>query len=331
MEVPEDKASAVEAEALRRRLDRWLAWPMFFLSLVFLVLAAGVIHRLGSGFFTDVEAGLLAWAVYLIWPLFTVEELIRFLLRKGPLWRRALSFLLVCLAPPARMAGRSLEDPNRLWLPVWGWRTVDRQLRKDLERFFSVPMILIALMVLPFLAMEYLWVDTVRTSFALSLTLDIGNSIIWMAFVIEFTMQVSVATNRFRYCVTNWMDLAVVSLPLIDYLPILRLLRLTRVLELQQLGRLSRIYRLRGLLLKAWRAILILEMIQRLFGNKREKRLKRLRELVTAKEEELADLRKEIQDLEQQVMQPSASSDPSPMDQNRKELDSIPVSRDEPR
>jgi hypothetical protein len=297
-------APAVTDQAARlRKLDEVLARPMFFLALAFLAIVAGVIHRIGHGHIYHFESALILWGIWLLWPLFLAEGLLRFFLRSGQVtfWRRLGSLALISLLPPVRMAARAYADPQRLWLPFFGWRQVDKHLRRDLERFFSVPMVIIALMVLPFLALEYFWADQMRANLGLALVFDVGTSIIWMAFAIEFTIMVSVAHHRVRYSFQNWMDVAVVALPLIDFLPVLRLLRLTRVLELQQISRLGRLYRLRGLLLKAWRAILILEMIQRVFGNAKEKRLKRLRELLIAREEELADLRKEIEELEKQL------------------------------
>ena len=158
-------------------------------------------------------------------------------------------------------------------------------------------------MVLPFLAMEYFWLPQVRANFFLSLVLDIGTSVIWLAFALEFIVMVSVADDKTRYCLHNFMNLAVVFLPLVDFLPLLRLARLARVLEAQQLGKLGRLYRLRGLIARLWRAVLLLEMIQRLFGRYRERRLKRLKQLLVTREDELADLREEIAELEAKLAQ----------------------------
>gem|GEM_PF-6522698 len=44
----------------------------------------------------------------------------------------------------------------------------------------------------------------------------------------------------------------------------------------RQVGRLGRLVRLQSLLAKFWRATLLLEMIQRLFGKHRAKRILRL-------------------------------------------------------
>ncbi len=292
---------------LARRLDQALARPMFFLALLFLVIAAGVMHRVGTGpeEATDLEENVIVWALFLLWPFFLLDALVRFYVRAGreSFRRRFLLGLLQCLLPPVRLAGRSYEDPERLWLPRLGWRHVDKELERTLERVFSVPMIIIALLVLPFLALEFFWEEQVRSHFGLDLFLDIGTSLIWMAFVLEFTVMASVAPKKLRYGMQNWMDLAVVVLPMVDFLPILRLLRLTRLLQLQQLSRLGRVYRLRGLLFKLWRALLLLELVQRLLGHTKERRLNRLQELLAAKEEELAELRREIGELEDQLAQ----------------------------
>jgi voltage-gated potassium channel len=290
---------------LARTLDAYLARPMFFLTLGFLVIVSGVIHRVGwgPGEPSDLEEQIILLGLLIFWPIFFVEGMLRFFVRAGQesFWQRLFAFLLQCLVPFARLAARSYEDPKKVWFPLLGWHTVDRHLRRTLEKFFSVPMIIIALMILPFLALEYLWAEQVRIHFGLGLLVDIGNSIIWMAFAIEFIIMVSMADKKVRYCFQNWMDLAIVLLPLLDFLPLLRVLRLTRALELQQLSRVGRVYRLRGLVMKLWRSILLLEMIHRLFGNARERRLRRLRELLAAREEELLDLRKEIKELESQM------------------------------
>src|SRR5262249_28880590 len=125
--------------------------------------------------------------------------------------------------------------------------------------------------------------------------LDIGTSVIWLAFALEFLVLVSVAESKPRYCLKHWMDLAVVLLPLVDFLPLLRLLRLTRLMELQQVGRL---YRLRSLIGRIWRAVLAFEAIRLLFGYTREQKLKRLKDTLAARQAEIDALGQEIAELE---------------------------------
>jgi voltage-gated potassium channel len=295
------RASALET------LDRFLGPSFFFLSVLFLILSAGVIHRLGRASITPFEAHVLLWGAVVLWPIFIVEGMLRLAVSRRPgvsRWQRFAAFLAVCLAPPLRLGGRAYADPAKIWLPRWGWITVDHHLRTRLERIVSVPMMICALMVLPFLVLEHFWLPQVRGVFALSLILDIGTSAIWLAFALEFIVMVSVADDRTRYCLHNVMNLAVVALPLVDFLPLLRLARLARLLQAQQLSRLSRLYRLRGLLARIWRAMLLLEMIQRLFGRYRERRLIRLKQQLALREEEILDLREEIAELESSLAEP---------------------------
>lgn len=307
---------ATAPRALADWMDRNLSRPMFALSIAYLAVASGVIHRVGHGHITLVEmeqdllgnvtgleVHLIAWSLVLLWPLFAAEAVLRFLATRHRMGfrNRFWIFFGVVLFPPIRLGLHSVSDPGMIWLPSLGWHKVERSLRRRMEKFFSVPMILIALMVLPVLALEYFWEEQVRSQFGLSLGLDIANSIIWMAFALEFILMVSVAERRIAYCIQNWMDLAIVILPLIDFLPILRIWRLGQLLRLNQLNRMSRLYRLRGMLMKAWRAILLLEMITRLLGNYKERRLKKLRDLVTAKEIELAELRQEMRELQEEL------------------------------
>jgi voltage-gated potassium channel len=214
---------------------------------------------------------------------------------------RLAAFLAVCLVPAFRMGGRAYADPRRMWLPGLGWTTVDHHLQSRLERLISVPMMIMALMVLPFLAIEYFWLAPVRANFVLSLVLDIGTSVIWLAFALEFIVMVSVTDDKPRYCLHNFMNLAVVFLPVVEFLPLLRLARLAGLLEAQQIGRVARLFRLRGLLARMWRAILLLEMIQRLFGKYRQRRLARLKKLLALRQEEIEDLRQEIDELEREL------------------------------
>jgi hypothetical protein len=261
------------------KLDQFFGPTFFFLSVGFLILSAGLIHRLGHGGLTPFEASVLFWGALTCWPLFVLEGLLRVGMCQRPgisRWHRLAAFFLVCLFPPLRLGARAYADPGKIWLPKWGWAEVDHHLRSRLERIVSVPMIMTALAVLPFVIMEYVWLPQVRASFALSLVLDIGTSVIWLAFALEFIVMVSVADDKSTYCLHNFMNLAVVALPLVDFLPLLRLARLAGLLEAQQLSRLSRLFRLRGLLSRIWRDILLLELFQRIFGKYRERRLKRL-------------------------------------------------------
>jgi voltage-gated potassium channel len=288
--------------------DRF-APPMFFLSLVFLVVFAGLLHRYPRLDPGGTEAYVILGALGGLWVVFVLESLLRLQLRdrsrpaRGP----QVEAVACMLVPPVRMGCRSRVRPDHIWLPRVGWRRIDHQLRKDMERFFSVPMILFALMVLPLFAVEFYWADEVHAQPLLALALDLGTSVIWLAFAIEFVLMVAVADGKVRYCFVHWIDVAIVVLPAFEKLPLLRVLRLGRVLRLDELLRLGRLYRLRALAARGWRAVLLLQLVQRLTGRSLEKRRRQLESLVQAKAEELADLRQEIAELEVRIAKNKAS------------------------
>jgi hypothetical protein len=104
-----------------------------------------------------------------------------------------------------------------------------------------------------------------------------------------------------RYCFVHWIDVAIVLLPAVEVLPLFRMLRLGRVLRLDELLRMGRLYRVRALALRGWRAVLLLQVVQRLSRRSLENRRRQLAALVRAKEEELDDLRQEIEELDKRI------------------------------
>jgi voltage-gated potassium channel len=273
-----------------------LAGPAFFQSLAFLVALAGLIHRfphLGRG---DAETHLILGGLAGLWLAILAEAAVRFLLRDRTrkTWKPLAEAVACALLPPLRMG---LPTEGRLWLPVLGWRKIDAQLRGALERFFCVPMICFALLVLPLLVLEYCWGEAVRARPALALALDVGAAVIWLAFSVELILMVAVSERPARYCLGHWVDVIIVLLPAVEVLPLLRLLRLGRVLRLEYLLRWCRLQRLQTLAVRGWRALLLLQVVQRLTGRDPARRLARLRELLRAKEEEAADLRREIDEV----------------------------------
>jgi voltage-gated potassium channel len=287
----------------RRTWEGIFAGPMFFLSVLFLVVLAGLIHRfprLESG---DPEMVLIEGALAGVWLIFVFEAVLRFQLRnpERSIWKPLGAAVACVLIPPMRMGLPSQIRPNHLWLPGLGWREIDCSLRKTLERVFSVPMIFFALMVLPLLALEYFQQERIRSEPVLALWVDIGTSIIWLAFAIELIIMVAVSERGWRYCAAHWIDVIIVLLPAVEMLPVLRLLRVGRILRLEQLLRWGRLHRLNALVTRGWRAFLVLQIVHRVTGHTLEGRLKQSLELLQAREEEVAELRREIEELEKRI------------------------------
>ena len=277
-------------EAALRVWDRRIASEMFWLSLFSLLFLAGLLHLHDKPEYQPVlivcVLGFLG-----IYPACWVDAI--WSGRHGS--RQGRARWLYCLLPPLRLGARDHATGKNIWLPGLGWQPVGRELEQRLEHVSSVPMVLMALMVLPLIGVEYLWKERIEADPLLSGLLNGAGGLIWFAFAGEFILRISIAHSKWGYVRSHVIDLAIVLLPLVTFL---QALRLGRLLRLQQLTRTARLYRLRGVALRAWRALLLIDAISRLINGPAEKRLVQLRATLVQKELELTDLRAEIAKLE---------------------------------
>jgi len=241
-----------------------------------------------------------------LWAVFVLEFLIQWFVRDRsvPFWRTYYGRLLVCFCPPMRMCARNPDMRGRIWLPGLGWRKPNATLRAKLERLFSIPMILIALAILPVLLIEFGMQQQVLTHECLRYTLHVGLGLIWFAFAAEFIVMFSVADRKLKYCKEHWIDIAIILLPLISFLRSLRIVRATRMARLarvERIVRLSRVYRLRGLVTRALRAMLLLKLLNRLFRTAPDKQLRRLRGELREKQADVRFLKRQIAELERMI------------------------------
>ena len=306
----------------------WLARPMFVLSLLFLVLVASLIVvwvdiprvdlMSGSesvpGEASDTKyrslelaslrlGSLIATLIFIVWSVFVAEFLVRFCLTNNQgqsFWKRHAYGLLICFLPPLRMAAPSHAKGGRIWLPGMGWRMPGRRLSKTLEKSFSKPMLLIAMLILPVLIVEFGMQGYVRQHLWLRMTLHVSTGLIWLAFSIEFILRVSATHKKLQYIKKNWIDLAIVLLPLISFLRSLRVIRavkLAKFAKAQQLARIGRIYRLRSLAVKVLRALILFEFFHRFLRIKPEKKLAAMRSEYRERKADLDDLKTRIDQL----------------------------------
>lgn len=124
----------------------------------------------------------------------------------------------------------------------WGIIIADDDLRERVDRRFHWPMILLALAVLPLLAIELLKRPTGRLAF----WVDVGFAVIWVAFLVEFVLKIAIAESRWEYVKRNWIDLVIILVPLL------------RPLRLTSLSRTIRLFKLRGVGLKLLRSAVML-------------------------------------------------------------------------
>ena len=236
-----------------------------------------------------------------IWPLVIIETAFHWLSRPWNRETRKCHWLgvLFCICPALRMCARSPEMGNRMWLNGWGWRHANKRLRRRLERMFSVPMILIALMIMPILIVEFFLKAQVAEYAWLRLLLHVGTGVIWFAFAFEFILMVSVAEKKLAYCRQHWIDLAIILLPLISFLRSLRVLRASRLMRIPKLTKFVRVYRLRGTAVKATKALVLLDVSQRLFSGNPQRTINKLQARLEEIEEEAKQVRRKIAKLRQ--------------------------------
>lgn len=288
------------------RIDSIRARFMFALGFVYLLLVAGLVHRATSRSVTELELDFMLAGLVLLWPIFAADSLLGVYLRDRTKPRRPvlLRAMLVILMPPWRMA---LVDPRTgyVWVPRIGWQIPGKDLFKRFEQAFAAPMVLFAFLILPVLGFEYVQSEQAREIPAMVLALDISIAVIWVAFATEFIFKASVHPKPLRFAKDRWLDVAIVILPMLEFVltkwvdaaPLARLLRVGRALNPEQITRMQRLYRLQGLATKAWHALLLMEGVARLLGLTPEKRLARIEEKIQELEEEIRELEKDASSL----------------------------------
>lgn len=209
--------------------------------------------------------------------------------------------LVAALFPPLRIGARDHVDGRTLWLPGTGWMTATDDLEVQLERKLGVPMIVVALLVLPVIAIEFVWAERIVEEAWLAVATQLAGAAIWLAFSVEFLVLISIVKDRWRFVRRHWLDLLIICLPLLAFLRVLRLGRLGRLLRLNQLTKVSRsarAFRLKGLALRVWRALLVLEIVDRTLNRDDQKRLSKLQAKLADAEREVQSLLTEIRSLE---------------------------------
>jgi len=310
-----------------RETDDRLAPIMFGLAILFLLVLAALIvtwvdiprvaelHALESetGESSDEANSILAksdavgrylWNfLLLMWPLFIAESLHHLVQAKavGATRNHLKMRIASAILPPLRLGTPSSAWQGRLWLPVMDWIHPGKLSTLTLTRFFGKPMIAIALLILPILLLEFGFKSLVANHFWLQMLIHVATGFIWFAFTVEFIVMVSATDRKIAYIKKNWLDLAIILLPLISFLRGIRALRLAKLAKVQQLAKMGRVYRMRGLGMKLLKALLLFEIVSRVLRITPEKKLQKLNQLRDECLEELDEVEADILELEQQI------------------------------
>lgn len=281
-------------------LDRFFAVPMFVVSMAFLLGTGALLHLTDGDLTCPLAVWLMAGLGFLY--LFIVAETIAHWRSGSGNMKQHIAYLVM---PIMRLCPRDHLSGKHVWLPGLGWRKTKTRLESFLARKFSGPMILIALLVLPVVGIEFLYADMIAEHPQRKFVIDTCSGFIWMAFVFEFVIMISVVEKRLRYCKKNWIDLAVVLLPLVSFMGAARL---GRLVKLKQLSRTAKIYRMRGLAIRSWRAIVALDVIDALLRRDSEQRMEKLQNQIEEKQQEIEQLRSQMERLQAKVETDSAKA-----------------------
>jgi len=316
-----------------------LASSMFLLTLIFLVVLAGLIvcvvdiPRVAelaiaqSGDSTDESPTFVAstpgqlelgaqkasrWlfiTLLFIWPVYWLELGWRYFSNKKKGQDSSEGYngfslsggLLACLLPPLRLGTVIAEKSHQLWLPFIGWQSPGKKLLKRLESIAARPMLMVAFLILPVLLLEYAFSGFVRNNPWLQISLHVATGFIWWSFTVEFIIMVSAAKKKFQYIKTNWIDLVIIVLPLVSFLRTIRILRLARLARVQQITKVTRMYRMRGLIANVMRGFMLMELVNKVLRIKPEKTLAKLQESKANKEQELQNIQNKIKVVEEKI------------------------------
>jgi voltage-gated potassium channel len=262
---------------------------MFIVTFLFLLCAGALLHLTDGDLLSPIALKILAGMGFLY--LFFVAETVAHWRCGGKNMRQHIGYLLM---PIARLCPRDHDEGDRSWIPGLGWRKRTSRLEKYLARVFSGPMIVIALLVLPVVGAEFFYAEKIDENTSLKFFINSCGAFIWMAFVFEFVVMVSVVERKVRYCKQNWIDLLVVLLPLGMFMGAARL---GKLLKLKQLSRTAKIYRMRGLALRSWRAVVALDVIDMLLRRDPNQRVDNLYSQIEERQQEIDHLRSEIERL----------------------------------
>ncbi len=278
------------------------AKAFFILSTCYLILFALIIHwplyqHLGD---TAIPIPHVLWiSLSLCWLIFIIDAIIYVIYNRQNLNFSRLIGLLIF--PPTRIMHPAWHSTRYIWLPRHGWQFKDKHLALDLEQRLDTPMLVIALFVLPIILIEFLFKEPNQT---LKNLLYFSSMFIWFSFTLEFIIKFAVAHKKLLFCKNNWINIAIIILPLISFLRGLRVLRAaTPFLNHGKLLKIAKTMRLRGLAIKIMKGAMTLSLIQKMIKKyRRPKNLKHLYRQYKEIQEELDELQSKEQTLKLKLL-----------------------------
>ncbi len=280
-------------------LARRFAPTMFLLTWLYLVVIGVILHWWNlAPVLDDHDRRLTLKLLAVVWLPFLVESLAALLVL--PPYPGKLKRILIVLAfPPARLGISPTAPGGWIWLPRLGWRRKTPSLYRYMERVLALPMLWVALLILPLLGVEFLLSDLVHEHRWLELALNAGIVFIWIAFAAELSLMLALSPNKLGYLKSHWLNVLIVILP---FFAMLRGLRVVRVAQLSKSGKLLRVYRLRSVLTRGYESLLALSVLERLLNRNPVKERDKLLREIKSKTQELKRLEARLIRVEKEIL-----------------------------
>ncbi|MFC4872320.1 hypothetical protein [Negadavirga shengliensis] len=277
-----------------------IATPLFFyVSLFMLIIIAAIVNAISldhEGFFSPFQSQL-AKIYWIGWFFYLADFLaIIVLARKTSEQLASSEFIaraLVLIFPPIRLASRHIQQPELVWIPYYRWSKANEGLLKHIKEKFSIPMIVIALLIIPVLVIEWKFYDEVSSFLQadLSFILDMVQAFIWLAFAFEFILMISISNEKIHYTQLNWIDVLIILLPFISFV------RTMRIIKIARLSQLARGYKLRALLMKARQGLIFASFFRRILSIKPDFQIKKLKKKLDRNQKEREAIEEELMTL----------------------------------
>ncbi|MEM9675397.1 MAG: hypothetical protein ACFB15_29355 [Cyclobacteriaceae bacterium] len=282
------------------RYDTKVVGILFYLGIVSLLLIGALVTAFTE---ENPSPSLVAWLSWLggllgfIYLVFIIDALLLFYHAK----KAAVSVnqaekrkrILALLFPPLRIGSRDIISNDYTWLPGWHWSKVNEGLFTELKKRFVLPMIGIAVLIIPVLIIEWKFLDEVRTTFPrlkINLILEAVQTFIWCAFTFEFLLMISISRRKLHYAKKNWIDLLIILLPFVSFL------RTLRISQIARLKYATRSFKLRGVVTKARQGLIFVDFLQRIFQLRPESEVKRLYRLLQENQCDREELQEKLKD-----------------------------------
>jgi hypothetical protein len=295
----------VESSSLSVHYDARLAPYAFYLGVASLLLIGAAVTALTEEQLSPLFQRLLPWLMGitgLVYLLNAVDiGLLFYLCRRSKqklIGAVKLRRLLSLLFPPLRIGSRDAVEGVLVWIPAWHWCKVNKGLFLELKRRFVLPMIAIALLIVPVLIIEWKFLDYIKNEWPdlrIDLILESVQTFIWCTFTFEFLLMISVSDRKLHYIRKNWIDLLIILLPFVSFL------RTLRISQIARLKYATRSFKLRGVVTKARQGLIFVDFLQRIFRLRPESELKRLYRLLQENQRDRAELEKKLRQVTEMI------------------------------